>query len=94
MGKLLCPFLRDECDYNCVFNNGCFGDNDKDNCDLLDAIITIRSFQEPDNQVDRRQQEMISELESIRSNTGSDQTDSYEIKGLLEDVKEILEKKN
>lgn len=94
MGKLLCPFLQGECDYNCVFNNGCFDEDDKENCDFLDAIQTIRSFQEPDNQVDKRQQEMISELGDIHSNTGSDQTYSYEIKELLEDIKELLEKKN
>ena len=37
---------------------------------------------------------MISELGDIHSNTGSDQTYSYEIKELLEDIKELLEKKN
>lgn len=94
MAKLICPFLQGECDYNCVFNNNCFDDGDKENCDLLDAVQTIRSFQAPDNQVDKRQQEMISELENIRSNTGSDTTDSYYIKELLENIKELLEKKN
>ncbi len=94
MSKLICPFLQKECDFSCVFNNGCFSEGDKENCDFLDAVQTIRSFQAADNQVDKRQQEMISELENIRSNTGYDQTDSYDIKRLLEDIKELLEKKN
>lgn len=94
MSKVICPFLQSECDFNCVFNNSCFDEGDKENCDLLDAIQTIRSFQSPDNQVDIRQQKIISELESISSNTGYDQTDSSDIKELLEDIKVILKKRN
>lgn len=94
MSNLLCPFLQDKCNFKCVFNNGCFEEDDKENCDLLDAIQTIRSFQQPNNQVDKQQQEMISQLKNIQSNTGSDQTYSYDIMNILEDIKRLLEKKN
>lgn len=40
-----------------------FDEGDKENCDFLDTVQTIRSFQESNNQVDKRQQEIISELE-------------------------------
>lgn len=94
MSNLLCPFLQDNCDFNCVFNNGCFEEGDKENCNLLDAVQTIRSFQSSGNQVDKQQQEMISQLENIQSNTGSDQIYSYEIKNVLEDIKRLLENRN
>lgn len=93
MSTLICPFLQGECDFHCVFNNGCHRENNKENCNLLGATQVINSLQTENNQIDCRQNQILNALVNICSNTGSDQTDSYEIKGLLEDIKELLEKR-
>lgn len=83
MRKIYCPFVQGECVPKCLFNNGCLDEGDPDNCDLRDAVMVIRSLGERDSQIDKR-------LSAIASNTSSDQTESYGIKSVLEDIKDIL----
>ena len=85
---MFCPFIKDECNDECVFIG--YNIDLPNNCDLYDAIQVIRSFQAPGNEIDKRLNSIESKLSSIKSNTGSDQTDSYYIHGELRDIKELL----
>lgn len=87
---MFCPFIQTECRDDCIFNCSDYEEHEKEKCRLYDGIEVLRSFQAPNNQVDNRQQEIISELERISSNTGYDQTDSSSINSTLDDIKSLL----
>lgn len=95
---MFCPFIQTECRDNCIFNCCEYEKPEREDCRLYDGIEVLRSFRAPENQVDKRQQEIISELERISSNTGFDQTDSSSINSTLDDInsllKEYLENQN
>lgn len=85
---MFCPFLKDECNSECVFNNGC-GVNEKDpsNCNLYEASNAIISLG-----FDERTME--SYLESIEENSGKDQTESFDINSKLRTIENIVEEIN
>ena len=87
--KMFCPFINEDCNYDCVFNNGCFGENDKSNCDLAEAVNTIYSLKITQTEVNN---EILSKLQKIEHNTSIDQTESHYIKNILEDI--ILKNQN
>ena len=78
--QTFCPFINGNCITECVFNNGCFDEGDPENCNFMDAIRNIQS----DGFVERTPKDYLEgiedKLQNIKSNTGSDQTESYEIK--------------
>ncbi len=86
--KLFCPFVNGDCRPNCIFNGNYFEEGDPENCHLNDAIETIRSLQAPDNEIDKRQQEILSALNNISSHT----LDIYDIKNEVDEIKETLSK--
>lgn len=87
-----CPFLNDECNSECVFNNNCFEEGDSENCNLVDAVRNIQS----DGFVERTPKDYLESIENklknVDSNTGSDQTDSYSILSEIQNIKKLLEK--
>ena len=91
-----CPFINGDCNPDCVFNNNCYDEGYSENCNLMDAVRNIQS----DGFVERTPNDYLasieSELKSIESNTGYDQTDSSSINSTLDDVlkqlKEISKK--
>lgn len=91
MCKLFCPFIKGDCVPECIFNNNCFDENDSSNCNLNDAISMIQSFGFADTTLEDYLQNIDSTLESIRSNTGTDQTDSSYINSKLGDIEDLLE---
>lgn len=84
--KLFCPFINGDCKTNCIFNGNYFEEGDSGNCHLNDAIETIRSLQSPNNEIDKRQQEILTALNSISFNT----SDIYNIKSDISDIKDCL----
>lgn len=88
---MFCPFVKGDCVSECIFNNGCFNEGDSENCNLMDAVRNIQS----DGFVERTPKDYLesieTELSSIRSNTGSDQTESWNIDSKLDDVVRLLE---
>ena len=87
-----CPFLNDECNPECVFNNNCFEEGDSENCNLVDAVRNIQS----DGFVERTPKDYLESIENklknVDSNTGSDQTDSCSILSEIQDIKELLKR--
>jgi hypothetical protein len=71
-------------------NNNCFDEGDVQNCMLRSAVDTIISLGLGVAPVNKQFEKLSGILESINSNTGSDQTDSYYIKAEIEDIKDIL----
>lgn len=88
---MFCPFVNGDCEVECIFNNGCFDENDPENCNLLDAVRNIQS----DGFIERTPNDYLesieTELASIKSNTSSDQTESWDINNKLDDVLTKLE---
>lgn len=90
--KTFCPFINGNCIPECVFNNGCYDEGNPENCNLKDAIRNIQS----DGFEERTPCDYLNSIEdnlqTIRSNTGSDKTDSWGIKNELEDISDKLDK--
>lgn len=83
---MFCPLVNGDCVAECIFNNGCYNDDDPENCNLMDAIRNIQS----DGFVERTPKDYLESIEnslkSINSNTGSDQTESWNINNTLDDI--------
>lgn len=88
---MFCPFVNGDCVPECVFNNGCLDENDPYNCNLNDAVSMIQSFGFADTNLEDYLQNIDSTLDTIKSNTGSDQTDSSYINGKLGNIEDMLE---
>lgn len=88
---MFCPFVNGDCNPECIFNNGCFNQDDPENCNLMDAIRNIQS----DGFTERTPKDYLEsiekEVQSIQSNTGSDQTESWNINDKLGDILVKLE---
>lgn len=83
---MFCPLVKGDCVPECIFNNGCFSENDPENCNLMDAIRNIRSdgF---DNRSPRDYFDNIeATLASIKSSTSDNQSESLSINNKLDDV--------
>lgn len=91
MSKIFCPFVKGNCVPECIFNNGCLDANNPDNCNLYDAVSMIQSFGFSDVNLEDYLQNIDSELDSIRSNTGADQTDSSYIDSKLGRIESLLD---
>ena len=93
---MFCPFVNGECVTECIFNNGCYDEDDSENCNLMDAIRNIQS----DGFIERTPKDYLESIEttlkSVDSNTSSDQTESWNINNTLDDIltelKEIKKK--
>ena len=83
---MFCPFVNGDCVSECIFNNGCYDEGDPENCNLMDAVRNIQS----DGFIERTPKDYLENIEttldSIRSNTGSDQTESWEISSKLDEI--------
>ena len=84
--ETFCPFINGNCVLECVFNNGCYKEGDPENCNLKDAVRNIQSDGFEDRTPRDYLQSIENKLQSINSNTGSDQ-----IKGELEDISRKLD---
>lgn len=89
--ETFCPFINGDCVAECVFNNGCYKVGDPENCNLKDAVRNIQSDGFEDRTPRDYLQSIENKLKDIKSNTGSDQTESYEIKNELEDISRKLD---
>ena len=88
---MFCPFVKGQCEPDCVFNNNCFDEDADENCNILDAIRNIQS----DGFTERSPRDYLDSIEShlnnIDVNSGSDQTDSSYISNKLDDILKILD---
>ncbi len=88
---MFCPFVKGDCEVECIFNNGCYQEGDSENCNLMDAVRNIQS----DGFTERNPKDYLESIEQklkgISSNTGSDQTESWGIKSELEDISRKLD---
>lgn len=89
MEKLYCPFTKGDCNDNCVMNNNCFDSGDLENCMLRTSVESIIAFTNGIAVVNKKIEE---QLKTIKDNTGSDQTYSYEINNRLDNIENLLEK--
>lgn len=88
---MFCPFVKGDCVPECIFNNGCLDENDPCNCNLFDAVSMIQSFGFTDTNLEDYLQNIDSTLDTVKSNTGTDQTDSSYINGKLGNIENLLE---
>ena len=77
------PFVNGKCVSECIFNNHCFDDGDPENCNIMDAIRNIQSDGFDERSPKDYLESIEKELKNISSNTGSDQTESWEIRSEL-----------
>lgn len=88
---MFCPFINEECKPECIFNNNCFDEGDRENCNLMDAVRNIQSDGFDEYMLKDYLEDMGSKLDAIQLNTGSDQSESWEISGKLDDILRKLE---
>lgn len=79
METLFCPFTRGKCNMDCVFNNGCFDEGNKGNCDLRNVTEFCGSWLVPDSNFEKQTNKTNQILNNIEINTSSDQTQSSQI---------------
>ena len=88
---MFCPFVKGACVPDCIFNNGCFKENDPENCNLMDAIRNIQS----DGFTERSPKDYLESIEThlgtIDYNSGTDHTDSSYINDKIDDILTKLE---
>lgn len=85
---MFCPFTKNnQCEYECVFNNKCYEENDPCGCNLNLALSVINSM---NLGLTVFQKNLNTSIKNIESNTGSDQTDSFNISQKLDDILKIL----
>lgn len=67
-----------------------FDDGDPENCNIMDAIRNIQSDGFDEHSPKDYLENIEKELKNINSNTGSDQTESWEIRSELENISQKL----
>lgn len=72
---MFCPLLNDECNSDCILNNGGFNDR---NCLIKEGLERLIN------------NNLESDIRQIRINTETDQTDSSYINSKLDEIKSIL----
>lgn len=90
--KIYCPFTNGDCNSNCVFNNNCGEPGEALNCNIADAVDTIRSLQAPGSYLDKRLAEIISQTSSIESSISCTESDVSSIRNDLSDIRRIMDK--
>lgn len=88
---MFCPFIKDECNPECLFNNDSFSEGDIENCNFMDAIRNIQSDGFTERSPRQYMDSIEKELRAVSFNTGTDQTDSHSINSTLNDIKDLLE---
>lgn len=88
---MFCPFINGECKSECIFNNNCFDEGDRENCNLMDAVRNIQSDGFDEYTLKDYLENIDTKLDAIKLNTGSDQSESWEISDKLDDVLRKLE---
>lgn len=91
MSTIFCPFIKGNCKFECIFNNKSYDDNDVQNCELLSAVGVINSYV-TDKLPKEHFDNIEKKLDTISSHTGSDQTESYEIKKILNEISRKISK--
>ena len=90
--KIYCPFTNGDCNSKCVFNNNCGDQGEAINCNLADAVNTIRSLQAPNNCLDNRLVEILSQISSVETNTSCIESDVSSICNDIYDIKNTIDK--
>jgi len=90
--KIYCPFTNGDCNSKCVFNNNCGDPGEAINCNLADAVNTIRSLQAPNNCLDNRLVEILSQISSVETNTSCIESDISSIRNDIYDIKNTIDK--
>ena len=90
--KIYCPFTNGDCNSKCVFNNNCGEPGEAINCNLADAVDTIRSLQVPGSCLDKRLVEILHLTLAIESNTSSTESDVSSIRNELGDIRRMMDK--
>lgn len=86
-----CPLVNGDCVTECIFNNGCYNEGDPENCNLMDAVRNIQSDGFGERTPKDYLESIDDKLQGIKSNTSSDQTESWGIKNELEDISRKLD---
>lgn len=61
---MFCPFIKDNCRYDCVFNNGTgVNEDDPFTCNIYESISTITSFGFNKKSLEKYLQEIIEKTE-------------------------------
>lgn len=87
---MFCPFIKDNCVNDCVFNNHKFEMESSENCTLMEAARNIQSAEFPERTPKDYLDSIESKLYHIDYNTSKDQTDSWQINEKLDCVIEKL----
>ena len=89
--QTFCPFINGNCVPECVFYNGCYDVVNPENCKLVDAVRNIQSDDFEERTPCDYLEGIEDKLQSIKSNTSSDQTESLGIKSELEEISRKLD---
>ena len=88
--ETFCPFINGNCVSECIFNNGCYNEDDPENCNLKDTVRNIQSDGFEYHTSRNYLQSIENKLKDIELNTGSDHTESWSIKSELKNISRKL----
>lgn len=91
MSRYFCPFIKDECNPECVFYNNSYNECDQQSCSLFDAANMIYSLGFDDTKLSDYIENIDKNVYQTSKNTGIDQTDSSYIEGRLRSIEDILD---
>ncbi len=83
---MFCPFIKDDCKKECIFNSNIYYESNLANCNIMSAINIIQSSEFEERTPKDYLESIESILKRIESNTGNDQTESSYILSELEDI--------
>lgn len=90
--KIYCPFTNGDCNSKCIFNNNCGEPWEALNCNLADAVDTIRSLQAPGSYLDKRLAEVLSQTSSIDTNVSCVESDISSIRDNISNIERMMDK--
>lgn len=91
---LFCPFIKKDCNPECVFYNNCYEENEPQSCTLYDAADMIRSLGFDDTRLSDYIENIDKHTYETSQNTGSDQTESSYINSRLSSIETTIEEIN
>ena len=94
MSRYFCPFIKDECNQECVFYNNAYDEEEQQSCSLYDAANMIYSLGFDDTKLSDFVENIDSNLYKVSQNTGTDQTDSSYIRSSISNIESTVDEIN
>lgn len=88
---MFCPFIKGDCESECVFYNNCYNYNNPESCKIYEAVDMIGSFGFEETRLSDYIENIDSNVFKTSENTGIDQTESPYINSRLSSIENMLD---